>query len=259
VTGDVLKTAEEGQREEATCSKAAASEARKGNSDSYNISKVIEIESSSTSSSHSTSVSTSSDIDNIPLNKVYANLHKSLSPSPSTKHQKKPDNDIFVPMYPSVLERIGEMSQIRINVCQGLPASHPIQPPMFEPLQLIPADADVRSEQAMPESDNNESSSPQPQPSTQTSDPSVLEELANHYQGELPGFEPNLERASEIASEEVVSESPHQQEPNLQMASNTCTELIIHPEHLPYHLNATHSNIYFGIALRNLANKKSST
>jgi len=87
-TGDVLKTTEEGQREEATCSEAVASEATKGNSDSHNISKVIEIESSSTSSSHSISVSTSSDIDNIPLNRVYANLHKSLSPSSSTKHQK---------------------------------------------------------------------------------------------------------------------------------------------------------------------------
>jgi len=42
------------------------------------------------------------------------------------------------------------------------------------------------------------------------------------------------------------------------MASNTCTDLIIHPEHHPYHLNATHSNISFGIALRNIANKRSS-
>jgi len=42
------------------------------------------------------------------------------------------------------------------------------------------------------------------------------------------------------------------------MATNTYTELIIHPEYKPYHLNATHSNIYFGIALRKLANKKTS-
>jgi len=40
------------------------------------------------------------------------------------------------------------------------------------------------------------------------------------------------------------------------MASLTCTGIIIHPEHLPYHLNATHSNISFGIALRNLAKKR---
>ena len=133
-----------------------------------------------------------------------------------------------------------------------------MQPPMIEPLQTIPTDAEVGSEQAMPESGIPETSSSQPQPSTQTSDPSVLDELANHYQGELPGFEPNLERASEIVSDEVNLESAQQQEPNLKMATNTCTELIIHPEYQPYHLNATHSNISFGIALRKLANKKSS-
>jgi len=83
--------------------------------------------------------------------------------------------------------------------------------------------------------------------------------LANHYSGELPSFKPNSENAFEIAFEEVVSESPHQQEPNLEMATNTCTELIIHPEYQPYHLNATRSNISFGIALRKQANKKSFT
>ena len=83
--------------------------------------------------------------------------------------------------------------------------------------------------------------------------------MANHYSGELPSFKPNLENASKIASEEVVSESSHQQEPNLEIATNTCTELIIHPEYQPYHLNATHSNISFGIASRKMANKKSST
>jgi len=43
------------------------------------------------------------------------------------------------------------------------------------------------------------------------------------------------------------------------MASNTCSDLIIQPVFQPYHLNVTQSNISFGIALRNLANKKSST
>jgi len=43
------------------------------------------------------------------------------------------------------------------------------------------------------------------------------------------------------------------------MASTTCLDLIIHPDFQPYHLNATHSNISFGIALRNIANKKPST
>jgi len=143
------------------------------------------------------------------LNRVYANLHKSLSPSSSTKNQKKPDDDTFVPMYPSVLNRIADLSQMRIDVCNKLPANRPMQPPMIKPLKTIPADAEVRYEQAEPWSGIPETSSSQPQPSTQTSEPSVLDELANHYKGELPGFEPNLERASEIASDEVTLESPN--------------------------------------------------
>jgi len=71
VASDLLDAAEKTQNEDATCSEAAALEATRGNSDSHNISNVIEVESSSTS--------TSSDIDNIPLNRVYANLHKSLT------------------------------------------------------------------------------------------------------------------------------------------------------------------------------------
>jgi len=254
--GDLLDAAEEVQRKEVACSEADALEATRGNTDSHNISNIIEIESSSTSASHLTSVSTFSNIDNILLSRVYANLHK----SPSTKHQKKPDDDTYVSMYPSVLERIGEMSQMRLDFCARLPADHPFQPLVIEPLQFIPADAEVVGEPAVPESANpEESSSSHPKPTNQTSEQSVLDELANHYSGELPGFEPNLERASEAASDEVTLESPQQQAPNLQMASNTCIDLIIHPVYQPYHLNATHSNISLGIALRNLANKIASS
>jgi len=193
----------------------------------------------------------------ISLDRVYANLRKSLSPSSSTKHQKKPDNDTFVPMYPYVEERIHEMQQRRINACARLPADHPLQPPMIEPLQYIPADAEVVGEPIGPESANNEVSLSPSKPTTQTSDPSVVQDLINHYSGKLPGFEPNIERASEIASSEVTSESSQQQEPNLQMASNTCTDLIIHPVFQPQYIHATRSNISLGIAWRNLANQKS--
>jgi len=143
------------------------------------------------------------------------------------------------------------MAQMRIDVCQILPVNHPFQPPFIQPLQTIHADVEVESEQAVLESDIPVKSSSS-QPTTQSSDPSVLQESANDYQGELPSFRPN----SEITSNEVVSESPQQHEPNSQMASNTCSDLIIHPEFKPYYLNATHSNISFGIALRNLANEK---
>jgi len=150
------------------------------------------------------------------------------------------------------------MQQRRINACVRLPVDHPLRPPMIEPLQFVPADAEVVDDQTWPESANHEVSPSTSKPTTQTSDPSVIQDLINHYSGELPGFEPNIEKASDLASDEVMSESPQQQAPNLEMASLTCTDIVIHPEHLPYHLNATHSNISFGIALRNLAKRRQS-
>jgi len=145
------------------------------------------------------------------------------------------------------------MQQTRINPCVRLPVDHPLLPPMIEPLQSIPADAEVVGEPTGPEYANHEVSLPPSKPTTQISDPSVIQDLINHYSGELPGFEPNLEKSSEIASGEVTSESPQQQEPDLQLASNTCTDLIIHLIFQPQYIHATHSNISFGIALRNLA------
>ena len=144
------------------------------------------------------------------------------------------------------------MSQMRIDVCARLPADHPLQPPMIECLQSIPTDVEGVDKPARFESENISTSS-HPNSTTQTPEPSVLDDLVNHYSRELPSYEPNLEKASEVASDVVASES--QQQPNSQMASYTCTEIIIHPEQQPYHLNATHSKISFGIALRNLAKK----
>jgi len=54
----------------------------------------------------------------------------------------------------------------------------------------------------------------------------------NHYSGELPGYESNLEKASDIASDEVMTESPHQQTPNLEMASSTDTYSLLIPHHI---------------------------
>jgi len=132
-------------------------------------------------------------------------------------------------MYPFVEERIHDMQQRRISACVRLPADHPLQPRMIEPLQSIPADAKVVGDQMGPESANHEVSVSSPKPTTQTNDPSVIQDLINHYSGELPGFEPNLEKASELASDEVISECPQQQEPDIQMTPNTCTDLVIHP------------------------------
>jgi len=111
-------------------------------------------------------------------------------------------------MYPSVLERIGEMTQMMINVGAKPSADLPFQPPMIEPLQSLPADAEGVDEPVVAKSANHEESSSHPKPTTQTSEPSVLDELVNNYSGELPSSEPNLEKASEIAFEEIILEDP---------------------------------------------------
>jgi len=213
--GELVKVTE-GVQKEAGCSEADVSEAEIGNIDSLHTANIIDIESSttldslSTPASLSTSTSTSLDMDDIPLNRIYENLQNSLSPSSSTKHQKKPDDDTFVHMYPFVEERIHDMQQRRINACVRLPADYPPQPPMIEPLQSIPADVEVVGDQTGPKSANHEVSVSLPKPTTQTFEPSVLDNLVNHYSRELPGYETSLEKASELASDEVISECPQQ-------------------------------------------------
>jgi len=229
-------------QEEAGCSEVVASEAPKGNTDSLHTSaEIVNIESSTFSDSRSnpaslsTSSSTSSDLDDIPFNIVYTTLNKRLSPSPSTKTQKKLDCDTFVPMYPSIEERLHDMQQRRINACINLPVDHPLQPPMIEPIQFVPADAEGVTDQAGPNSANIDVSSSHPDSPTQTTEThesSVIQGLINHYSGELPGYEPNLEKASDIASDEVMTESPHQQTPNQEMASSTNTDYVLIPDHI---------------------------
>jgi len=144
-------------------------------------------------------------MDDIPLNRVYENLNKRLSPSSSTKTQKKPDSDTFVPMYPSVEERIHDMQQRRINACVRLPVDHPLQPPMIEPIQFVPVDAEGVDDHTGSESANIDVSLSPSKTTIETNEPAVIQGLINHYSGELPGYEINLERASDIASDEVMT------------------------------------------------------
>jgi len=62
-------------------------------------------------------------------------------------------------MYPSVLERIDEMSQMRLDVYARLPADHPFQPPMIEPLQSLHTDVDGVDDPVVAKSANHEESS----------------------------------------------------------------------------------------------------
>ena len=72
--------------------------------------------------------SSDSDNDNIPLSQKIKIL-----PKPSSK--PKP----FQPMYPAVLQWLGEISRSQIDIFNRLPADHPLQPPVIEPLNMIPA------------------------------------------------------------------------------------------------------------------------
>jgi len=239
----------ETKREKVVCSEentseAATSEAAatRGKGLSYNTYDSI-------TDLDSTSSSSSTDSDNIPLNRVYKTSHKVATPSPSSKTTKKPD-DVETSELKLIDDRLGDLVDQRLGLCKNFPADHWFILEFAKPLQMIPADEHFEGEQSQPS---------QPKPTTQTSDSSILEELANHYNGELPGFQPTLEKASETILDTSVSESLQQYQPNSQMVINTCFELIIHLDYKPYHLSATHSNISFGIALRNLANKWSSS
>jgi len=220
VAGDMVEATEVAQ-EEAGCSEAAvASEAPEGNTNSLHTdTEIVNIESNTSSdtrsNSTSSSSSTSSDMDDIPLNKVYTTLNKALSPSPSTKTSKKPDYDTFVPMYSFVVERLNDMQQRRIDACKNLLANHPLQPPMIEPIQSTLGEAEGAVDYTGTYSANIDVSSSHPnsptqttQTTTQTSEPSIIQNLVNHYSGKLPEHETNQEKASDIASDEVMTESP---------------------------------------------------
>jgi len=107
---------------------------------------------------------------------------------------------------------------------------------MIEPIESIPADADGAVDYTGSDSTNIDVSSchlNSPTQTTQTSEPSIIQDLMNHYSDELPGYESNLEKASDIASDEVMTESPHQQTPNQEMASSTNTDSVLIPDHVP--------------------------
>jgi len=141
-------------RSETAPSKAAAS---RGNSD--HSPSVIEVESGSeTSNSTSTSSLDLSDLDDVTLSLLYKNI------SPTTKPKQKANSKPFEPKYPAVLKSIGEMSQMRVDICNKLPVDYPLQPQMVEPLNIAPADAEGSDEPAGSASATTATSSQSDQP-----------------------------------------------------------------------------------------------
>jgi len=130
----IQETSEVGASEDIPESAApeSASEAEKskasGNPSDLNSAKIIQILDSPTIISPPLSPINDSDHDDMPLCQ-----RKNMLPKPSQK--PKP----FQQKYPAILQSIGEMSQIRVDVCNRLPADHPFQPPVIEPLNMIPA------------------------------------------------------------------------------------------------------------------------
>jgi len=208
-----------------------SSEAHEGKSDALQTNiDIVELGSSSDTITDSPSTScSSSDEDDVPLSKMYSSINK----TPSTKTSQKPD-DTFKPMYPSVQERMIDKQQRRIDACKYLPADHPLQPPVIEAIQLIPAAAEGGDDLVGADlvSESNVSSKPN-SPTTQnidTSETSILSNLESHYSDELPGYVSNQHIASNIASDEVMTESPQHQPPNSLINNFVPTSEILVPE-----------------------------
>ena len=109
-------------------SEAEKSEAL-GNPSDLNSAKIIQILDSPTIISPPSSPITDSKLDNMTLSQKIKKLPKPIQ-------KTKP----FEPVYPTILQSIGEMSQMRVDICNRLPSDHPFQPPVIEPLNVILAD-----------------------------------------------------------------------------------------------------------------------
>lgn len=160
------------------------------------------------------------------MNRIYTNLDKDLAPSPSPKTTKKPD-DVDESEKPSIDERICSLVQKRIDICQNLPADHWFQLAFVKPLQTMLPDEKFEGESVKTTSNNTKSSHSKP---TTLESPHTIRKLEDHLGGELPE---TPKKASETSPDIAVSEDQHHHQPNLQMASETCTELIIRPDFKP--------------------------
>jgi len=116
-------------------------------------------------------------------------------------------------MFPFVQEIIHNLIQRHIDVGQKLLEGHWAKPGFLNPIPSIEPDSYIPTT----------SSSTQPQTSNDNDD-SLIDQLSDHYKGELPSFVANLEKASEIASDEVILESPQQQQSEQRPISPNLTQ-----------------------------------
>jgi len=82
---------------------------------------------------------------------------------------------------------------------------------MIESIQFVLDDAEGAVDHTGSDSaiiDVSSSHPNSPTQTTETHEPSVIQGLINHYSGELPGYESSLEKASDIAYDEVMTKAP---------------------------------------------------
>ena len=231
----VLRTASEvGAFEHPASEDHSQSETLEGNPLSQSIvAEIVTLGSSSDSPSSSSSI----DSDDIPLSRVVPSLRYKI-PSPSTKPHKEPATNAFafIPVYESIEARTIALQQTRINKCKNLPEKHPLQPPVIEAIQSIPASAKGASDlsgtclDVLDESVSTPNS-PTPTPNNndnQTFEQSVISNIESHCSGELPEYQPQM--TSDITSDEVVIESPSQQQPNKNIDHINISDSIPLPE-----------------------------
>ena len=167
VTGEMLKMSTEDQRGKASCTEEhtseAASEDPKGLNPTHN---------------------TSDNIADLDLSSLSSSSHTSSTPSPSNLNTSFE----YVPMYPSVQNRLDNRIQSHINVGHRLPEGHWGRPNFLNPIQTISPDYDIPTT----------SSNQQP---THPNSPQTFTHLEKHLGGELP-LTP--QKASEMISDEVV-------------------------------------------------------
>jgi len=121
------------------------------------------------------------------------------------------------------------MQQRRIDACKHLPADHPLQPPVIESIQFIPAAAEDESDHVGTDLADTLVSSTPNSPTTQTietSEPSVISNIEHHYLGELPEYVSNSQIAYDMASDEVMTECPPQHTPNSEMTKSTNNDFV---------------------------------
>ena len=139
-------------------------------------------------------------------------------------------------MYPFVEASIIDMQQRKIDLSKILPANHPLQPPVIEPIQSIHAAAEGEGDCVGIDlaNTNVSSSTPNSPPlttqATEITEHSIIPNLESHYLGELPEYVSNSEIASDIASDEVMTECTPQHESNQDMTSTTNPDSVLIPQ-----------------------------